>query len=675
MGKTVEQVRGRVSPAILDKVNRLFRNDDAGVWVELLQNARRAGATTVQVHIEELKGDCKVSVTDDGSGIENFQSLLTLGDSAWNAELSALEDPAGMGFFSLCHSEVEVHSGHRRAIVTPDVFLGRSDADVVDVAENVPGTRIRFTRPSSKAHLIAELERIAEFCPLTVTVEEQALPRHEFLEGAEYREWIDGVEIGISPAFRWRWNWPDDNWNFHGARIRHPFVCPDGWLTRDNHGRWVRAQLHVRFDVRNTSAVKLQLPDRRAIVEDDFLRSFQRKALAAVYRFLASQERHVLAFQNWSAAKDLGITLPEAAPLLTTWHATPCDEFLEHVFGEPETELVKDTSKVLLVEDDVSDPHTLEGALHSGASIEGVLYQENRAFTGYSWYDKLPRLSQSSVLIDGIAGDEWKRAGRQRPRQIEIEAAIRQHGQPERKLQLPALIHVDSEAINEPTFTAVAGSPWDDNELPEPFPIVDFLMWSTFSASDDFGECDSWETQREEYQEAIERIVNEYFRGPRAALLSLLRGAIPWEAHAYLDQLGVSEIHLKRGQSRLAWDVTIHDRDSRTSSAFDSYLVADVNTGYLDETDLPLLERSDCPTRFAVTDDGAGTWHWVSEDEQIFHEEMERAAQFGLSERFRLIMNRLRTARFPYVRFDADGGEIEGVDRSIDPPNAREEVR
>ena len=97
MGKTVERVRGRVSPAILDKVNRLFRNDDAGVWVELLQNARRAGATTAQVHIEELKGDCKVSVTDDGSGIGNFQSLLTLGDSEWNAELSALEDSAGMG--------------------------------------------------------------------------------------------------------------------------------------------------------------------------------------------------------------------------------------------------------------------------------------------------------------------------------------------------------------------------------------------------------------------------------------------------------------------------------------------------------------------------------------------------------------------------------------------------
>lgn len=40
MSKTQQGIRGQISPAILDKVNRLFRNDDAGVWIELLQNAR-----------------------------------------------------------------------------------------------------------------------------------------------------------------------------------------------------------------------------------------------------------------------------------------------------------------------------------------------------------------------------------------------------------------------------------------------------------------------------------------------------------------------------------------------------------------------------------------------------------------------------------------------------------
>ena len=47
----------------LEKADRLFRNDDAGVWIELLQNARRASATRVNISFEEsgaewvLQGD------------------------------------------------------------------------------------------------------------------------------------------------------------------------------------------------------------------------------------------------------------------------------------------------------------------------------------------------------------------------------------------------------------------------------------------------------------------------------------------------------------------------------------------------------------------------------------------------------------------------------------------
>ena len=42
---------------------------------------------------------------------------------------------------------------------------------------------------------------------------------------------------------------------------------------------------------------------------------------------------------------------------------------------------------------------------------------------------------------------------------------------------------------------------------------------------------------------------------------------------------------------------------------------------------------------------------------------MSRTAAFGLSDQFRFIMQRLREAEIPYVRFDADGGEIESLGR------------
>jgi hypothetical protein len=94
---------------------------------------------------------------------------------------------------------------------------------------------------------------------------------------------------------------------------------------------------------------------------------------------------------------------------------------------------------------------------------------------------------------------------------------------------------------------------------------------------------------------------------------------------------------------------------------FEKYEVADISTSYLETSDLDLLLRFGCPTRFAVTDGGFGTLHWVPDDDQLFEEDMQRVADFGLSERFILIMRHLRAARIPYVRFDADGGEIGDV--------------
>jgi hypothetical protein len=97
---------------------------------------------------------------------------------------------------------------------------------------------------------------------------------------------------------------------------------------------------------------------------------------------------------------------------------------------------------------------------------------------------------------------------------------------------------------------------------------------------------------------------------------------------------------------------------------FETYEVADISTGYLDESDLELLLRFDCPTRFAETDGGFGTFHWVPDDNNMFEEDMQRASDFGLSGRFVVIMRHLRAARIPFARFDADGGEIEGMERT-----------
>jgi hypothetical protein len=557
MKPAVETITGRVNLALLDKADRLFRNDDDGTLIEVLQNARRAGATRIDVAIEELSGaECRITIQDNGRGIDNFQSLLTLGASHWDSETKEREEPAGMGFFSLCRTGVQVHSGSRSVNIAPSVFLGKSEARVEVRHEHVQGTRIIFRRSSSRTASVAALERVTEFCPLEVCLDGTSLPRHDFLEGALYRELIDGIEVGFSPAFTWRNSsyWQDElNWNFYGGRVRYAFdrfPCVLG-INKDGSP----ASLSARFNVFDTGRVKLQLPDRRAIIEDELLREFLRKARAAAYRCFQRQGQHVLPFKNWQEARELGVELPEAAPLLRSWHATPLDDNIDPVFGRSEPRLLSDLARVVRVGRDLPDGHTLEGALHCGATVEGALYQEQSDHEGYSWYDQLPRIVETAVFVEGVPYEKWQASGGGRPGSIEVEVTIEQKGAAERKTRLPAKIHVDSNYYGELDFVAVNQSPWDNDELKGPFCVIDFLMSATFCASDD-SESDSWETQFEAHREFVEREVNEYFRGPRATLLAILSQAIEWRAGQLAEQIGVREIHFHRTEDR-RWDVEL----------------------------------------------------------------------------------------------------------------------
>jgi hypothetical protein len=564
-----EVIRGRADVGLLRKADRLFRNDGAGTFVEVLQNARRAGAKSIAVTIEECRdavGYCIVAVQDDGEGIQNFQSLVTLGESGWSAETQQVEDPAGMGFYSLCLSGVEVFSRGFYANITPDVFLGKADAEVQQDEECFQGTRLRFTRQSSKEALTAALKRVAKFYPLDVRLNGEALPRYDFLEGAIHREVIDGIEVGFATKFAHNWDpYKDDNWNFYGALIHEPALSFIGMLI---DGR--KDCLYARFNVIESGRVKLQLPDRRSVIQDDFLKQFEKKARAAAYRCFAMQPQHALPYKDWLEAKELGVPLPEAASLLTSWSASACDPTIEPLFGHEAAAIVRDLTRATLIERDVQHPHTLQGALHSGATLDADLYHERREYRGYFWYDALPRVTQAEVIIDGCSAEDSDLLGGQaRASTIDVFVIVRQRGKAEREIRLPAYIHVDSESYNALQFVAVKDSPWDNDELSGPFPLDDFLMWATFCASDDC-ESDSWETQSYCYEQEIARQLNRYFRGPRATLLALLGRALSFDASALAESLNLSEIRFTRplpGSHR--WGIELIESSRHASGSDD----------------------------------------------------------------------------------------------------------
>ena len=167
--------RSQVSARILSKADRLFTNRLSQIFVELLQNARRAGASLVTVTTSPSPTDSTslITFTDNGSGIDDFNKLLHLGESGWDEAVERAEDPAGMGLFALLHTGVVVSSRGKTATITTDAFLGKEAVQVHDQDSVDPktGTTVVFAREETEAAILDTLLRVARFGPVDVNAQ------------------------------------------------------------------------------------------------------------------------------------------------------------------------------------------------------------------------------------------------------------------------------------------------------------------------------------------------------------------------------------------------------------------------------------------------------------------------------------------------------------------------
>ena len=113
----------KVNQGNLVKNLRFSFTNATTVLGELMQNARRAGATKVEIDFApETK---TLVVRDDGCGIDCYQTLFTIAESGWDAEVVEQEHPFGLGFlsalFSCQYLEVESEGG-RIAMPTEDIL-------------------------------------------------------------------------------------------------------------------------------------------------------------------------------------------------------------------------------------------------------------------------------------------------------------------------------------------------------------------------------------------------------------------------------------------------------------------------------------------------------------------------------------------------------------------------
>ncbi|MEQ1804293.1 MAG: ATP-binding protein [Burkholderiaceae bacterium] len=98
---------------------------------ELLQNARRAGAT--HVVIEHDAATKRLIVDDDGCGVADFQRLLTFNESGWDEHTIETEHAFGLGFAKCLYAarRVTVTSRGQRLAFDCDDALNQAELEVV----------------------------------------------------------------------------------------------------------------------------------------------------------------------------------------------------------------------------------------------------------------------------------------------------------------------------------------------------------------------------------------------------------------------------------------------------------------------------------------------------------------------------------------------------------------
>ena len=551
-----ERIRARVFEGALRRVTRMYAAGLADVFNETLQNSRRACATRVRVTIEDTEGALSVTVTDDGAGIADPAVLLSFGENGWSEDLARREDAAGMGFLSLARRGCTVVSRPRsdggetalawRVDLTPAHFLGEEEAEVLPDADapRPHGTAVRFRTEEAREAVRRILENAVRHYPLPVALDGETVPRRAFLDGAAHTESWRGLTFGV---FTGRSRYRDEpDLNFHGLilPVRLPTVHPvDG-------PAW-----SVRADVENCPGLELVLPARKEAVETPFLDEMREAARVAVYRAMAKADpAPVFAFQDWKRARAAGVELSVPAPALHPWRPPVAD--IDNWLAGPSPEPLPEDALLMDLSLEPPEAQALWRAAQRGGTAPR-LFEADRRFEGYAWYDALPRITGVETRIVGN--------GETRPLE-DYRTPPDRSGPSNEPLPRPDAIRMSlgvefpdgtGETLALEADLAFAGEAWawlsDVRPLVtaesaiEPAELADVLRDAFFSPSDE-SDADSWETQRTRFEEEATHLAIGLLCSEEEALRRTIAEAVRRELSWLMPRDGEVTITVRRGE-------------------------------------------------------------------------------------------------------------------------------
>lgn len=149
---------------------------------ELLQNARRAQASEIRIYVTD---DC-IAIHDNGSGIEDLQSLIHIAESGWKASIRERENAFGMGALATLYfaERLMVRSrGKTFSARTADILAGEP-IEVIPADGAWQGTQIQLDGVRSPDRHVflpdwvrSEMRRLCEAFPVRVYVNDAEVPR------------------------------------------------------------------------------------------------------------------------------------------------------------------------------------------------------------------------------------------------------------------------------------------------------------------------------------------------------------------------------------------------------------------------------------------------------------------------------------------------------------------
>lgn len=518
-------IRPTVSPQTITRVTRLFNGTIGDILNELLQNSRRAAASWIGIVHETTELGTTITVSDNGSGIADPAQMLALGDSGWGVDIAAAEDPAGMGVFSLAGKETTITSRSASspkgwtASIPADGWTGDMDIAVREADVDI-GTTIRFFMPGLTGQCAARvINDVCKFYPLPVIANGCEVPREDFLAKAIHVAHWNGSWIGVFEGHQYH---SEPTVNFHGLLLNRKLAGISETLGGKHY--------HARLDIGATPDLALVLPARKEFVENEGLTALLAAARRTIFEAIGTKEAHRLSFEDWKAARDLGVELSEAEAVLPVWQPRVAEQD-QLKFEYKEIACGESTIRVNELEPDIGQ--ALARALKDDICRPGLV-ESHAEYSGYAWYDRLNQLGNVRFYIN--KGDV---------RHIVAEngsfPSLGNHMEADRIELRYCIYHRPSEHEKECCReTDVAFSVNEDgwysgveqiriayvpNDTLTPDVLADLIEDVCFCASDD-SDADSWETQHEHFMRDARELAAEVLLGEDEAIASRIRDTI-----------------------------------------------------------------------------------------------------------------------------------------------------